>query len=112
MKANEAYYRIVYAINNKFDKKDKFLKRIYNKSKKFRYFRVPEYEVFIIKDIKFCYLYARDIVHGRLPEHMHNLMLCEALSNSENPYVEKYFKICKGEFSIWSEKINPYKELA
>jgi hypothetical protein len=97
MDAIVAYQRIVLAINGIFEK-DKFLKRINKKYKKKRYFRVPEYEEFIVNDIRFCYLYARDVVHGKLPEPMHNIMIAEAIANPQNDYAKYYFEICKGNF--------------
>jgi hypothetical protein len=98
MDPRQAYQKILLAMNNLHDKKDKFLKRIHKKSKRYRYFRVPEYEPYLIKDLKICYWYARHVVHGRLPEGMHNFMLCQALSEPNNDYVKNYFKICKNDF--------------
>lgn len=101
MRPEEAYKKIVCTTNNiyaKEDKNNKFLKRIYKKSRKHRYFRVPEYEQYIIKNVAICYMYAKNIVHGKLPENMHNLMLCEAIANPENDYIKAYFKICKNDF--------------
>ena len=100
MEPQEAYRKIVCAINNTYAKEDnnKFLKRIYKKSRKQRYFRVPEYEQYIVKNVATCYTYAKNIVHGKLPENMHNFMLCEAIADPENDYVKAYFKICKNDF--------------
>lgn len=110
MNPRTAYQSIVLAMNNLHDKKDKFLKRIHKKSKRYRYFRVPEYECFLINDIKFIYLYARDVVHGKLPEIMHNKMICESLCDPENTYIKSYFKICKGIFPIVEgNKNNPWR---
>ncbi len=100
MTAYLAYQKIIMAMNNLHDKSDKFSKRINKKSKKYRYFRVPEYEPFLIEDTKFSYFYARDVVHGKLPETMHNKMICEYFANSNNSYVKRYFEICKGNFPI------------
>lgn len=94
----ETYQKILFAMNGNYDKKDKFLKRINKKSKKYRYFRVPEYEQYLLGDVKACYLYARHVVHGKLPEIMHNYMICESLANPKNDYITGYFKICDNNF--------------
>jgi hypothetical protein len=100
-----AYQKIILAMNDLHDKSDKFAKRINKKSKKYKYFRIPEYEKFFINDVKFSYYYARDVVHGKLPEAMHNFMICEALANSNNAIVKKYFEICKGNFPITNQNL-------
>ena len=107
MKASEAYNIILQAMNGAIiSKNDKFAKRIAKKAKKYRWFRVPEYEKFLIQDIKFCYLYAMHVVHGRLPEKMHNLMIAEALVQPNSHYVKAYFEICKNNFSYPQNLIN------
>lgn len=98
MSASEAYQIIILAMNRNYDKKNKFAKRIFKKSQKLRYFRVPEYEQFIIGSRKYCSLYARNIVHGKLPEPMHNFMVCEALIDPKDSLIKDYFEICKGNF--------------
>lgn len=97
MKPSEAYTTILYAMNGRVN--SKFAKRINKRSKKYRWFRVPEYEEFIINDIKFCYLYAKNVVHGKLPEKMHNVMIAEAMCQPENHYLKAYFQICKDNFN-------------
>jgi hypothetical protein len=101
MKASEAYNIILQAMNGAI-----IAKRIAKKAKRYRWFRVPEYEEFLIQDIKFCYLYARHVVHGRLPEKMHNLMIAEALVQSNSHYLKAYFEICKDNFSYSQDLIN------
>ena len=36
------------------------------------------------------YYYAKDVIGGKLPEELHNLMLAEAIKDSNDPWVKKY----------------------
>ena len=96
MEAYDAYCFIIKAIEG--GNKDKFSKRIRKKYKRLKTkqgFRVPEYEDFIIKDPEVCSMYASRVVGGRLPEKMHNAMICESLVHPSIYYVASYFRICK-----------------
>jgi hypothetical protein len=94
MEAYDAYRFIVKAIQG--EGKDKFSKRIRKKYKKTKKgFRVPEYEDFLIKDPEVCSMYASRVVGGRLPEKMHNAMICESLVHPSIYYITSYFRICK-----------------
>ena len=49
----------------------------------------------IKNDPCWSYYYALDIIKGKLPENMHNSMLCHALKDSENRYVKAYLNLIK-----------------
>ena len=49
-----------------------------------------EYERDIIDDPHDCYEYARCIIKGRLPEHMHTAMVMHSFSQPDNKWVKKY----------------------
>ena len=36
------------------------------------------------------YYYAKDVIGGKLPEELHNLMLAEAIKDSNDPWIKKY----------------------
>lgn len=94
MSPQQAYNKILFAIqNNKINKKDKWSKRLLKKYKIKKKIRVPEYECFLINDVYYSYKYAIDCIKGKLPEKMHNMMLCYYFS--ENAYAKKYFDFCK-----------------
>ena len=52
--------------------------------------RWEEYERAIIDDPHDCYEYARCIIKGRLPEHMHTAMVMHSFSQPDNKWVKKY----------------------
>lgn len=100
MEAYSAYNQIKTAIDGFFTlKPTTFQKRInkkyknYRKRKGMKGFRVPEYEEFIIKDAEVCSLYASLIVRGKLPERLHNVMICESLVKPNAHYVRSYFEL-------------------
>ena len=96
MEPYKAYCFIIKAIQG--ENKDKFSKRIYKKFKRLKTkkgFRVPEYEDFLVKEPEVCSLYASRVVGGRLPEKMHNAMICESMVRPKEYYVTSYFRICK-----------------
>jgi hypothetical protein len=93
MDAYAAFDFIVRSINLK--NKSKFAKRIRKKHLKNKGFRVPEYEDFLINDVEVCCQYAFHIVRGKLPEKMHNRIICESLVNPKSPFISDYFRFIK-----------------
>ena len=45
----------------------------------------------ISQDSFFAYNYAKHIVHGKLPESMHNAMIAHAITDPENYSIKQYF---------------------
>jgi len=52
--------------------------------------RIPKLEPIISKDVFYSYLYAKDIIKGRLPDFMHNQMILE-----NNEYTKYYIEFIK-----------------
>jgi len=55
----------------------------------------PELEDIIMTDERYSYFYASDIIKGKLPEKMHNMMLLRAIEDPNNIYVKNYFEFIK-----------------
>ena len=36
-------------------------------------------------------MYSKYVLHGRLPEHMHNFMVMKSFESPDDPFVKKYF---------------------
>jgi hypothetical protein len=90
----QAYDRIRRAINNDFERNDKWSRRIFKKYKyKYKNFRVPEYEMFLSKNSYYSYKYATEIIKRKLPENMHNKMMGWFLANDQ--FAKKYFYYIK-----------------
>ena len=41
------------------------------------------------------YYYAKDVIGGKLPEELHNLMTAAGIKDSNDPWVTKYFGVKK-----------------
>jgi hypothetical protein len=74
-------------------KKDKWAKKIYKKYKKNGWVRVPEYEDYLMDNIFYSFYYATEILRNKLPEKMHNKMICWSFSNEK--YAKLYFEFIK-----------------
>lgn len=48
------------------------------------------YEKAIINDPERCYEYAKQVMKGRLPEHMHQAMVMHSFSQPDNKWIKKY----------------------
>jgi hypothetical protein len=57
--------------------------------------RWAEAEDIIMTDTCESFDYAQQVFHGKLPEKMHNMMLLHAIKNSNDYWVECYFRLIK-----------------
>lgn len=76
----------------------KLIRRRFRK-KGYGSFRVPEYEEIIGKSKKYTLLYAKCVVMGKLPEHMHRRMLAWGIAHPDDEDVKFYFEVCEGKAS-------------
>ena len=58
--------------------------------------RLPEIEEDIIMNCSvYCYFYSQDIVDGKLPDKMHNMMILYAIKDPDDFWAKEYFEIIK-----------------
>ena len=57
--------------------------------------RLPELEDIILTDPNISFQYAADIIKGKLPEKMHNMMLLYAIKDPDDYGVKEYFELIK-----------------
>ena len=50
-------------------------------------------EKIISQDSSFCFYYAKHVIIGKLPEFMHNTMICHAIANPEDECAKSYFDL-------------------
>jgi len=43
----------------------------------------------------YCYFYAVDIIKGKLPQKMHNMMILHAIKDPDDWYIKSYFEFIK-----------------
>jgi hypothetical protein len=54
--------------------------------------RLPELEDIIMTCSMYCYFYSQDIIKGKLPDKMHNMMILHAIKDPDDWCVKRYFK--------------------
>ena len=58
--------------------------------------RLPEeLEDIIMTDSWLSYLYALNVIKGKLPEKMHNMMMLHAIKDPDLGWAEEYFEYIK-----------------
>ena len=55
-------------------------------------------ETAISQDSYICWSYSAFVVKGKLPEFMHNTMICYGIKNPDNYWVKKYMEYLTTEF--------------
>lgn len=88
--------------------------------------RVPLYlEKELVKDLRYAYVYAKNISRQKFPEKIHNMIIAEAIKNpTTQSEASKYFELCKEFEQVFvvryegsspyltvSEELNKYKKL-
>lgn len=66
--------------------------------------RVPLYEPVISQDIGHLKEYANRVIKGKLPEELHNIMMCAVLSN--NPEDKRKAELYFQQQKFWSDDKN------
>ena len=55
--------------------------------------KLPEIEEDIIMTCSvYCYFYSQDIIDGKLPDKMHNMMILYAIKDPDDFWAKEYFK--------------------
>ena len=54
--------------------------------------RLPELEDIIMNDSCFSYRYAVNVIKGKLPDKMHNMMILYAIKDPEDDWAKQYFE--------------------